>query len=664
MIQAGPPLHGVFGPTRHRNAAREPAAGGREEDYFLIRDALNRHNRVPMGNLDHAHSIDEVQSRLDQAKYDLVIFQYESSDQMMAIALERLRQQGRTMPFLILAEGAKETDLVKLVDGGTCEFVARDEVGHESFLRAIRTAANLHRRQEQVRSTEQMLRKLHSAVEQSADMVMITDAAGHIEYVNPAFEQTTGYSRAEVMGATPRVLKSGEHGPEFYAELWRVLKAGEVYRGVLINRKKTGESIVVEKTITPVRDARGRITNYIANDRDISERRQLETALFQAQKMDAIGQLAGGIAHDFNNLLMVISSYAELLLDHMEPGKPRRHVEEIQGAARRAAELTHQLLAFGRKQAQQLQNLDLNQMLAEVARTLPRLIGEDIELKLVPGTGLGQVRLDPVQFEQVLMNLAANARDAMPGGGRLTLESRGVELDSDFLQARPFVPPGRYVLLEVTDSGTGIPPEHLPHIFEPFYTTKAQGKGTGLGLATVYGIVKQSGGFIWVYSDPGLGTTFKIYFPEVRNAGVASLPAAKLEAKSPPRGSETILMVEDEEAVRHPSCEFLRQSGYTVLEAANGQAALAMVETHAQPIHLVIADVVMPVMSGRQLAERLSRSHPETRVLFISGYAEDTVKDHQILDLRSNLLQKPFGLRQLAGKIREVLTTRPAACIS
>jgi PAS domain S-box-containing protein len=651
--------------TDQANAGLQPLrlllVGPREEDYFLIRDALNSDRRMPIGSLEHAQSLADVQARLAGPPYDLVLFQCESNDRLMAAVLQHLREQGRTMPFLILAEGTRESELADWVGSGECEFVRRDELGRESFGRTIRYAANLHRREEEFKSTEQMLRKLHSAVEQSADMVMITDAAGRIEYVNPSFEKTTGYSRGEVLGLTPRILKSGEHGAEFYRELWRTLAAGEVFRGVLINRKKTGESLVVEKTITPVRDAQGRTTNYIANDRDISDRRKLETALFQAQKMDAIGQLAGGVAHDFNNLLMVISSYAELMLDHIPPGRSRRYLEEIQGASRRAAELTRQLLAFGRKQSQQLQVLDMNRVLRDIVKRLPRLIGEDIDLQFRPGETLGKVRLDPVQIEQVIMNLAANARDAMPCGGNLTLQTQHVELDEAFIETRAFVPPGRYILLEVTDSGCGIPPEHLPHIFEPFYTTKEQGKGTGLGLATLYGIVKQSAGFVWVSSEPGCGTTFKIYFPEVQQGNVETAGSTQQKVTKT-GGSETILLVEDEQAVRQPACEFLRNSGYTTLEASNGKEALALLESHAGPIHLVITDVVMPVMSGGELAQLLPQSHPETRVLFVSGYAESTVKDHRIFDLRSNFLQKPFSLRNLASKIREVLSSDASVC--
>ncbi|HMK24332.1 MAG TPA: PAS domain S-box protein, partial [Terriglobales bacterium] len=346
-------------------------------------------------------------------------------------------------------------------------------------------------------TSEISLPTLYSAVEQCADLIVITDDTGRIEYVNPAFEKLTGYNRQEVLGQTPRVLKSGEQGPDVYRDLWTTILAGKTYRNVMINRKKSGESFIVEKTITPVRDASGRIAHFISNDRDISEHRRLEATVFQAQKMDAIGLLAGGVAHDFNNLLMVISSYAELMQDSISPGhRLHRNVQEILSAARRASDLTRQLLAFGRKQAQTLQVLDLNGILRDVSKMLTRVVGEDVALVIDLQTDLGKVKLDPVQVEQVVMNLAANARDAMPEGGKLTITTRNVELDEDYVHIRTIVPSGRYVMLEVSDSGAGIESEHLPHIFEPFYSTKEQGKGTGLGLATVYGIVKQSGGFI------------------------------------------------------------------------------------------------------------------------------------------------------------------------
>ena len=316
---------------------------------------------------------------------------------------------------------------------------------------------------------------------------MITDRAGVIEYVNPAFESLTGYSPGELMGQTPRVLRSGQQPAEAYKALWQTILAGNVFRCTMVNRKKNGDVFVAEKTVTPLRDGEGRITHFISNDRDITDRRRLENQLQQAQKMDAVGRLAGGVAHDFNNLLMVISSYAELMLDSLAPQHPlRRNVDEIQKASRRAADLTRQLLAFGRKQMRTLQLLDLNELIEDFNKMLPRLIGEDVELEFVPGLKLGKVKADPGQIEQILMNLVANARDAMPKGGRLVIETASVRLEDAYIQQHSRVPPGDYILLTVTDSGLGIAPEHLSHIFEPFYTTKEEGKGTGNDIQDLF----------------------------------------------------------------------------------------------------------------------------------------------------------------------------------
>ncbi|MBZ5599389.1 MAG: PAS domain S-box protein [Acidobacteriia bacterium] len=514
-----------------------------------------------------------------------------------------------------------------------------------------------------LQEAEDSLRKLSRAVEQSADLVIITNRAGAIEYVNPAFELLTGYARREVLGRNPSILKSGQQPFEFYRELWKTILSGNVFRGVFANRKKDGEVFFLETTITPVRDAEGRITHFISNGRDITERRHLEAQLLQAQKMDAIGKLAGGVAHDFNNLLMVISAYAELMFDSLAAEDPLRHnLQEILTASRRAADLTRQLLAFSRKQMQSLQLLDLNAVIEEIGKMLPRLIGEDIQLEVVEGPDLGSVRADPVQIEQVVMNLAANARDAMPGGGKLTIETARMHLDEAYAQHHSIVPPGDYVLLSVTDSGQGIAPEHLAHIFEPFYTTKEAGEGTGLGLATVYGIVKQSGGFIWVYSEPGLGTTFKIYLPCIRQR-TAITPTCK-SVESCPRGSETILLVEDEAAVRQSTYEFLTRSGYTVLEAKNGEDGLHIAREYLGPIHLMVTDVVMPYLGGAQLAEQLAAERPHMKVMFVSGYAESTILRHGVLDVRTRFLQKPFGLKMLASKIRELLETQASAATS
>ncbi|MBZ5513137.1 MAG: PAS domain S-box protein [Acidobacteriia bacterium] len=503
------------------------------------------------------------------------------------------------------------------------------------------------------RQAEAEFRKLWSAVEQSADIVVMTDRNGVIEYVNPSFETLTGYTREETVGRTPRILKSGRQDRAFYGRMWATLLSGKVFRGELVNRKKNGELYWAEKTVTPIVDERGQIRNFISNDRDITERRGLEQQLLHSQKMDAVGQLAGGVAHDFNNLLMVISSYAELLSDSIGGNaKAQRQAEEIQKAARRAAGLTQQLLAFSRKQVLAPRIMDLNSVLADIGRMLPRLIGEDIQVEIRPGASLWKVKADPVQIGQVIMNLAVNARDAMPRGGQLVLETSNAHLDDDYARKHVGVSPGEHVMLTVSDTGCGIPADILPHIFEPFFTTKEQDKGTGLGLPTVYGIVKQSGGFIWVYSEVDRGTVFKVYLP--RAEAVADQNQDERPTAPPPRGSETILMVEDEEAVRESTCEYLASRGYTVLQGKDGADALHVLEHFAGKIHLLITDVIMPGMSGAELGMRVRELRPGTKVIYISGYTESTVGHHGV-EATSGFLPKPFTLTALAGKVREVL---------
>ena len=471
---------------------------------------------------------------------------------------------------------------------------------------------------------------------------MVTDLRGVIEYVNPAFEQLTGFNRAEACGRTPGILKSGEQSVETYQEMWTTILSGNVFRGILVNRKKSGDLYYVEQSICPVRDTDGHITHFISNGRDLTDRLRLEAQLLQAQKMDAIGRLAGGIAHDFNNLLTIITSYSELALDNVPQGSPlETKIQEILLAARRAAELTRQLLAFSRKQTQALRVVELNQVVGGIAKTLPRLIGEDIDFSFSPGPGVGCVRVDPMQIEQVLMNLAANARDAMLQGGHLLIETSCIQLDEHYVQARSAViPVGRYALITVSDNGAGIPHKDLPHIFEPFYTTKPSGKGTGLGLATVYGIVKQNNGFIWVYSEPDAGTVFKIYLPSVSERNRANQPS-EIDRKIATRGTETILLVEDEQAVRRSTAEFLTLQGYHVLEAKDGVDAMSVAREYSSTIHLLVTDVVMPNMSGGELAKQLCPLRPDMNFLFVSGYAGKTVLDHKVVISKRTSFRSP-----------------------
>ena len=385
------------------------------------------------------------------------------------------------------------------------------------------------------------------------------------------------------------------------------------------------------------------------------ELRESEEQLRQTQKMEAVGRLAGGVAHDFNNLLMVMRGYGELMFNRLDANDPlRRNAEEIQKAAERATALTQQLLAFSRKQVLQPKVLDLNAVVTDVEKMLRRLIGEDIKLAAVLDLALGWVKADPGQIEQIILNLAVNARDAMPQGGRLTLKTANVTLDQAYVRQHVGATPGPYVLLAVSDSGVGMDAETQSHIFEPFFTTKGVDKGTGLGLSTVYGIVKQSGGYIWVESAPGRGTTFEIYLPLVEEAVAGEELHPALLAPTP-GGAETILVVEDEMSVRRLAAEFLGSSGYTVLEAQDGGAALQVCEEHRGPIHLLITDVVMPGMSGRELAVRLAGRRPEMKVIYMSGYTDDAMVPHGVLEEGIHFLQKPFSLDALARIVREGL---------
>jgi two-component system cell cycle sensor histidine kinase/response regulator CckA len=495
--------------------------------------------------------------------------------------------------------------------------------------------------------------RLLAAIEQASEGMVITDLEGRIQYVNPAFSTMTGFSREEVLGRNPRILKSGEHDGSFYRKMWQTLLAGGAWHGELVNRRKEGSLYTVQMTISPVRNEEGQITHFIAVQEDITARKKLEEQFRHAQKLEAVGQLAGGVAHDFNNLLQIINGYCELLIDELvRQDELRGHVQEIKNSVERAAGLTRQLLAFSRQQVLAAQVLDLNRATGNLTKMLRRLIGEDIDLVMVEGPGMTRVKADPGQVEQVIMNLAVNARDAMPRGGRLTIETSNIEVDAAYAQSHFPMTPGSYVMLTVSDTGVGMDAETQGHIFEPFFTTKETGKGTGLGLATVYGIVKQSGGFIWVQSEVGKGTTFRIYFPPAKEE--PSADAAK-EQVVVVGGSETVLLVEDEEKVRSLMRRCLVARGYNVLEARNGQKALALSGQHKGPIHLLMTDVVMPGMGGRELAEKLLPLHPGMKVLYVSGYTHDAILQHGVIDSGATLLQKPFTADMLARKVREVL---------
>ena len=526
--------------------------------------------------------------------------------------------------------------------------LVRDATGHAVEIVGSWVDVTEHRRTEEERG------RLSSVVEQSTEAIVITALDGTIEYVNQACERLTGYSRAELHGQNPSILKSATQDPQAYRQVWATLAGGGVWSGHLVNRRKDGSPFDAQAVISPVRDGAGRLVSYVAGMRDVTHERQVEEQLRQAQKMEIAGRLAGGVAHDFNNLLTVIGGRSQIMLQRLKADDPhRRDVELILETAQRAAALTRQLLVFSRKQMLAPVVLDLNSIVANMDKMLRRLIGEDVDLVTVAGADVGRVKADPSQLEQVVMNLVVNARDAMPLGGSITLETSTVELDAAYARQHVDVRPGAYVVLAVTDTGSGIEPETKAHIFEPFFTTKAPDKGTGLGLSTVYGIVAQSDGHITVESEPGHGATFRIYLPRVTET--ARRDAAAGSRVTLPRGSETILLTEDEEHVRELALEVLRMSGYTVLEASDGASALELSARHAGPIHLLVTDIVMPHMGGGELAQRLTRLRPEMRVLYMSGYTDDALVRHGVAASEAAMIEKPFATDGLVQKVRAVL---------
>ena len=477
---------------------------------------------------------------------------------------------------------------------------------------------------------------------------------GIILVVNKAALATLGYEKEELVGKPVMMI----YAPEYYTkakenlDIWK--KTGRLEEVEMELITKRGERRTVLLSADAVRDRDGKILHSISVQRDITEQKLLEDQLRQSQKMEAIGRLAGGIAHDFNNLLTVIKGNSQLSLIELKEDVPLRgNIEEIKNAADRAADLTRQLLAFSRRQIMEMKVLDLNDLLKNLDKMLRRVIGEDIELVTLLAEDLGRVKADPGQIEQVIMNLSVNARDAMPEGGKLTIETANVELDGAYARNHVAVTPGRYVMISVSDTGVGMAPEVRDRVFDPFFTTKEKGKGTGLGLSTVYGIVKQSDGNIWVYSEPGKGATFKIYLPRVDEA-LEEL-RERVEVKEVPRGTETILIVEDEEEVLKLAGRILSRQGYTVLQTSSTSKALEICKERKDPLHLILTDVVMPQMSGRELIERCRETRQDFKILYMSGYTDNAITHHGVLEKGMNYLQKPFTVDSLARKVREAL---------
>ncbi len=505
--------------------------------------------------------------------------------------------------------------------------------------------------------TEEELLLRDRAIRATTQGIVITDSTrpdNPIVYVSPAFEAMSGYSSAEVVGRNCRFMQGPLTDPAAVQRIRETLRTEDSCTLEILNYRKDGTTFWNELSISPVRDTIGRLTHFVGRQSDITGRKLLESQHRQSQKMEAVGQLAGGIAHDFNNLLTIINGYSELLLQDLRPGDPTRDLlAEIHKAGTRSAGLTHQLLAFSRQQVLTPRLLDLNEIAVETEKMLRRVIGEDILLVTSLAPDLAKVKADAGQIEQVLLNLAVNARDAMPQGGRLLIETRNVELGRTHTLANPEVAPGPYVRLAISDTGSGMSPEVKAKIFEPFFTTKGPGQGTGLGLATVYGIVRQSAGHLEVVSAVGSGTTFHIYLPRAEGTLVEKPKKSGLQA--PARGTETILLVEDEDGVRALTRHVLAACGYTVFDVIDGHEALALADTRTGKIDLLITDVVMPGLGGPEVAEQILRRFPGIRVLFVSGYTDDAVVRHGLSEQGVNFLQKPFSPPELAAKVRDVL---------
>ncbi len=628
----------------------------------LVREMVRFAGLWPDAAVDKAESYAAALDALGRTSYDLAFFDYWLGNEDGLALIREVRKRGITTPVIVLTGHGAEEIAVEAMKAGAADYLSKANLSVEAVSRAMRHALAISAREEQQRAAELALRaseeRFRALVENSWEVLLLLDEQGRITYMTPSAARQFGWRHDAMLGqplvdflhpedqrhVAQRLSSAIARPGEQTMTEARILHTDGTYRSV--------DAVVVNRLHEPA------VHGVVFNARDITEGRRLEEQLRQAQKMEAVGRLAGGVAHDFNNLLTAILGYCNLALDDLPADDPSRpDLEEIKEAGERAATLTRQLLAFSRRQMLQPEPLDLNGLIHQSEKMVRRLIGEDIELEMALADELPEVLADPASLEQVIVSLAMNARDAMPDGGRLVIETMIAELDDLYADSHATVLPGPYVLLAVTDNGEGMDAATRTRVFEPFFTTKQQGKGSGLGLATVYGIVKQTGGYIWVYSEPGYGTVFKVYLPL---AGVHQAIAVEPVRADQPKVTETILLVEDEESVRALTGEVLRRQGYDVLEAEHGLEALKIVQSFEAPIHLLLTDIVMPHMNGRDLAEQISTVRPGTKVLFMSGYT-DHAAVHRELSAGAPFLQKPFTPDALAKKVRGLLdSTLPA----
>jgi len=572
-------------------------------------------------------------------------------------ALAFVKERCPALPVILVTGSLSEERAVAFIKAGAADYVLKDHLARlpQAIERALRESRLQEEREQAVAALRESEAQYRSLFENTPYPVWVFDLVTHrVLAVNGAAIRHYGYSREEFLALHIEDLRPAEDVPALHRHL-ATMPAGFHSAGMWRHRKKDGTIIEVETGGHGIQFS-GRPAELVVIH-DVTERKRLEEQFRQAQKMDAVGRLAAGIAHDFNNLLTAILGTTELMLEDLpSEGAEREGLLDIRSAAERAAVLTRQLLTFSRQQVVSPQLLRLNELVSDLGKLLRRLLGEDVAIRTTLAPDCGSVKADQGQLEQVIVNLAVNARDAMPNGGRLALETRNVDLDGDYPTERVTIPAGRYVMLAVTDSGTGMDVQTKARIFEPFFTTKPVGKGTGLGLATVYGVVQQSGGHIWLYSELGHGTSFKIYLPRVD--AVQPTPVAEERLAAARDGTETVLVAEDEDAVRHIIAKALEARGYRVLTARDGVEALALAGRHAGQIDLLVSDVVMPDMNGRELSRQLTEARPTVKTLYLSGYTDDAMLHRGVLQEGVPFLQKPFSLDALACKVREVIEAR------
>ncbi len=578
----------------------------------------------------------------------------------------RLKSNARTshIPVLFISGCTRIEDKLKGFAVGGDDFISKPFLKQEILAR-VRTHVALSQLSRGVREpvvatnrivsqqVDENLENFYEAVLQADETIVITDKKANIWFVNPAFERTTGYPRDYVLGKNPRILQSGEHDKSFYRAMWQVLLQGKTWKGELTNKRRDGSLYTEKATISPVLSKDGQIINYIAVKEDITRQRDLEMQLVHSQKMETVGRLAGGVAHDFNNMLGVILGTSQMLLHKKQLDDDTfKSIEQIQKAAHRAAETTRRMLSFSRKQIIAPEVVDLNTLVDNLRKMVRRLLGEDIDILFVPGEDICNIFIDPDQLRQIVMNLCINARDAMPDGGKITFETSKISFDEDYCARHGGYLPGRYVQLSIQDTGTGIDPEIMPHIFEPFYTTKEEGKGTGMGLAAVYGAISRCKGFIKAYSEQGQGALFTLFFPCSESV---EEPCAREEQLTDENLSLTILLVEDNDLVRDLTTTMLKALGHSVLVAHDPHQALVIVEQHTDHIDLLLTDVIMPGMSGRQLYEAVKEQLSAIKTLFMSGYSSDVIGQHGVMEPGICFIQKPFGMEDLSAKLLEAV---------